>query len=503
MFHSKNEKIMKKLFKIFFIITALTIFNSCFDELLEPVPETFMSDLSVFDSKERIESQVRGIYSSFKSGSYLGGRFQVYNDIRGDDFLNLQSNGVTGYQTWSHNVDHQSTEVITLWRSIYIAINRVNLFIDGLEDNKDKILTEEILTQEEFNQYKGESLGLRAIAYHNLIQLYAQPFNKDPQAWGAILRLTGQRSSADNDMARSTLKDTYIQILQDLDDAETLLPTLTGNNKAEYITRVHKNTVIAFKTRVKLHMNDYAGVIEEGNKIVSTAAPFSSPTGVKLSLNANFQQIFTDYTTPESIISMPMSAVELPGTQNGLAHYFSVSKSGMQIGNNEYAINQESYLWTSGVFADNDARVQLVDSVTLQGNDRIFIKKYQNSPHSDWAPVMRYAEVLLNLAEAEARVNGFGDASRAVALLNAVYLRSNPSAPALSGFTTIDAFITRLMLERNMEFLGEGLKNMDIQRTLGTHRAKDNVEAVGPDNPKYVWPISQEEINTNQLVQPN
>lgn len=488
---------MKKLLNIFLILLVVTGFNSCFDELLDPVPETFISDLSAFETEERIDAQIKGVYSSFKSGQFLGGRFYIYNSIRGDDFLNLQANGVTGYQTWNHNLNPSSMEVQNLWHQVYAALNRVNMFIGGMEDYEEYLIGENIITQEAFDQYIGEALALRGIAYHSLIQLYAQPYNKNPQLWGAILRITPQRSSADNDMPRSTLAETYTQILQDLNDAEALLPDVSGTNNDDFVTRVTRNTVVAYKTRVLLHMNDYAGVVTEGNKIVSTSAPFSSPSGVAHGLHNDFEEIFTNFTTSESIFSIPMTATEPPGTQNSLAYYFAAAPTG----NNEYSINQESELWTSNAFPEDDVRIQLVLPGVGGASDEIFLDKFRDD--LDWAPVIRYAEVILNLAEAEANTNGFANDSRAVALLNAVYLRSNPDEAPLGDFASLDAFMDRLLLERNLEFLGEGLKNMDTQRTLGTHAAKENVEAVGPESNSYVWPISQGEFNTNSLVQPN
>jgi len=471
--------------------------NSCYDEFLEPIPETFISDLVAFDTKERIENQMNGIYASFKSGQYLGGRYQVYNDIRGDDWLNLQNNGVTGLLTWNHTLAPSTSEVQNLWGAIYAAVNRVNMFLDGLEENQSTILGDNVLTQAEYDNFRGQALALRGIAYHHLIQLYAQPFNRDPQNWGAILRITAQRSSADNDMPRSTLEETYAQILSDLNAAEGLLPDVSGSNNAGFVTRVHKSTVIAFKTRVYLHMNQWSNVITEANKIVSASAPFTAPAGVQYSLHSDFEEIFTNYTTSESIFSMPMLPTELPGTQNGLGHYFSAAT----VGNNEYSINQNSVLWTSNAFPETDARKNLVVETSVGGTPHLFINKYQVFPHTDWAPVMRYAEVILNLAEAEARQNGVTD--RAVALLNAVYLRSNPGADPLGGFANADAFVARVMLERNLEFLGEGIRNMDTMRKVVAHGAKAGVAAVSPASPDYVWPIPLTEQNTNQLVQPN
>lgn len=500
---------MKNIMKIVILALVLpVVISSCYKENLDPVPKLSISDLTAFDTRDRIVAQVKGMYASFKNGQYLGGRYQVYNDIRSDDWLNLGQNGVTGLMTWNHTVTASQNEVQNLWEAIYAAVNRVNIFLDGMEANKTKILGSNILTQAEFDQFKGEALALRGMAYFHLIQLYAQPYKKGPQNWGAVLRLTAQKSSADNSKARATLQETYDQILSDLNTAEGLLPTIAAGtaNGADFVTRMHKNTVVALKTRAYLHMEKWAEVITEANKIVSAGAPFTSPSGVAYQLSATFGGIFTNYTSSEAILSMPMSGAELPGTQNGLAHYFSGSKTNYTIGNNEYPVNEQSILWTSPIFAATDARKQQTIIIPVGATNPVnylFITKYQTFPHTDWAPVMRYAEVLLNLAEAEARANGVN--ARAVALLNAVYLRSNAGAtPYVAGdFANADAFVNRLLLERNIEFLGEGIRNMDTGRRLAAHAAKPGVNAVGPDAPNYVWPIPQTELNTNQLIQPN
>lgn len=488
-----KNSIIKTLL-VLFVAVGLT---ACFDDYLEPIPETQISELSVFDTRERVVAQVNGIYASFKSGQYLGGRYQVYNSIRGDHFLNLQTNGVTGYQTWQNLVFPSTGEVVNLWAQIYAAVNRVNMFLEGMEDNQAFMFENNIITQAEYNQFYGEALALRGMAYHHLIQLYARPYNQDPNDWGAILRITAQRSSADNDMPRSTLTETYAQILDDLNTAEGLLPDVSGNNNDDRVTRVHKSTVIAFKTRVYLHMSQYGNVISEANKIVSASAPFTAPSGVNYALHPDFEEIFTQYTTSESIFSIPMTPTELPGTQNFLAHYFSDAP----VGGLEYPINQDSHVWTSQAFPANDVRRLLVQERTFQGVDHLFVDKYQTPGQLDWAPVIRYAEVILNLAEAEALANN-SVTSRALALLNAVFLRSNSGADPLA-ITNVNEFVQRVHLEREMEFMAEGIHNMDTQRTLSDHRAKEGVSAVGPGATQYVWPISQNELNTNSLVQPN
>jgi starch-binding outer membrane protein, SusD/RagB family len=494
---------MKKYINYLLIVLVVGLFNACFDEYLDPAPKTSISDLTAFDTRDRILGQVNALYVPFKSGQYLGGRYQIYNDIRGDDFLNLQTNGVTGYQTWQHIMAGSTNEVQNLWNEVYQGINRLNVFLEGLEVNKSKIVPN-MITQAEFDQFKGEALALRGMAYFHLSMLYAKPYNQDPGAWGLVLRTTAQRSAAENDKARSTVAETYAQILSDLTTAEPLLPLSHGGataNNVLNVSRMHKNTVNALLSRVYLHMNNYPAALAAGNKIVSAGAPFNNTAGgVNYRLTATFPAIFAaPYTSSESMFSIPMTAAELPGTQNQLGYYFSRSTTG----NNEYPINVASPAWSNTTdFPTTDARRLLVQTITLNNVEYIFLNKYPTFPHTDYAPVIRYAEVLLNVAEAEARVNGVN--ARAVALLNAVHQRSDAGKTyTIANFANVDAFVTQVLKERNMEFLGEGIRNMDITRKVVPFGAKGPVPAVPPTSPAYIWPMPESEANTNNLLQPN
>ena len=155
---------MKKNFNLLIIaLLLITSLNSCFQEYLDPLPETALAEALAFDTRSRIIAQVNGLYIPVKSGQYLGGRYQIYNDIRADDFINRRSNGVTGLATWEHTVLASTNEVQNLWVQIYSAINRVNIFLEGMEANKSKIVPE-LLTQAEFDQFKGEALAIRGMA---------------------------------------------------------------------------------------------------------------------------------------------------------------------------------------------------------------------------------------------------------------------------------------------------------------------------------------------------
>lgn len=480
---------------VFLALFATAIF-SCQTEKLNPIPKTSLSDKVVFSSPARITQQVEGIYAAVKNGQFLGGRFQIYNDIRADQFINRLTNGVTGLQTWNYTLVESSSEVNNVWNTAYAAINQANVFIKGMTDNAATFVppTFPSTYAATANQYVAEAKFLRGLCYFSLLQLYARPFadgsgSKD----GLPLRLQAETSSANNSLARSSVAEVYAQILSDLDFAEQNLPS-SYSTALQNTTRAHINTAIALKTRVYLAMNDYANVVSQANKIVPASAPFVAPTGVPNQLQATFAGVFTPpQTTTESILSMPFTSTDQPGTQNQLAFYYLPAPTG----NGEYYIN------TAGIYGDlvswpaTDARrAQIITASGLQ-----YLKKFPTgSPWTDCAPVIRYSEVLLNLAEALARTNSAVDA-RATALLNAVRQRSDATVTFVPA--TQAELISDIMNERTIEFLGEGLHSIDFMRLNSTIPGKGSVSAIAPSDPNYVWPIPSGELSTNTLITRN
>lgn len=474
--------------RIFSILLIGAVFASCQKERLDPIPQTSLSDAVAFSTPERALQQVNGMYSSLKAGNFYAGRFQVYMDVRGEDFINLTNNGVTAFLTWNFTQTPTTNEVQNFWAAAYATINRTNVVMEGVAGAT--------LADALKKQYVAEAKLIRALSYWSLMQLYARPYTEagGPDKPGVPLRLTAITSSGNNNLARSTVGQVYEQILKDLNEAEVDLP-LNYATADLNTTRAHRNTAIALKTRVLLSMGRYAQVITEGNKIVPATAPFQAATGVAHRLNPNIATTFTTYNTVESILSMPYTNLDVPGTQNSLNSYYNPGPNG----NGDYALNTTG----NGIAANTnwgatDARRAF--NITQSG--QTYLRKWPKNAGTDpdWIPVIRYAEVMLNVAEAEAR-QGTGVNSRALALLNAVRQRSDATvtlAPA-----TQQELINAILRERRIELLGEGLRTADVTRTGADFASKGSVGAYGPSSNLYIWPISNSELVTNKEVTQN
>ena len=490
---------------------AVGTFSSCQPDKLNPAPITLFSDQVVFSTPARVGLQVNNLYAYVKTGGFLGGRYQIYGDIRANDFINRTSNGVTGQSVWNHTLTEASqNDVINTWTFGYAAINQINVFLAGMEANAAKFAAPPFAANyaTTATNYKAEARLLRALSYYSLLQLYARPYaDGNGSKPGLPLRLVAQTDGTDNNLVRSSVADVYTQIIADLNYAEQNLPLTNGSTSSTLnTTRAHRNTAIALKTRVYLSMGRYDDVILEANKIVPATAPFMASSGVANALNPSVAAVFAaPQETTESILSFPFTAQDPPGTQNQLAYYFLPASLGVG-SNGEYGLNTSTggILTNSGWAATDLRRTNFV----VRSGTESFLSKYPSgTPFIDKAPVIRYAEVMLSLSEARFRTQGATDV-QALALLNAVYQRSNPTPVTVpptalimyAPFTTVAAAINTVLLERRIEFLGEGIRNIDLMRLNATIPGKASVPAIDPTNVLYIWPIPATELATNTLV---
>ena len=482
----------KKAAVLLFVLAAVFIPNACQKDLLDPVPINSLAQATAFATPDRFVSNLNGIYSQLKSGAFYGGRFIVYGDIRGEEFLNETGNGVTALQTWNHSVFESSNEVNNLWNAAYAAINSCNIYIVRADENRAVVNNDALV-----NQYIAEARFLRALCYHSLLRMYCRPYaDGNGSNLGVPLRVQPETGPLNNDLARATVAEVYDQILDDLNAAEANLAATNGSALLN-VTRAHKNTAIALKSRVYLGMQRYADALAEANKLVPAAAPYAAPSGVAHALQANVKNVFTTpFTTTESILSMPFTSNNLPGVQNGLGSYYNPGPRGI----GDFSLNPKGIIGDTANFPLADARRQFVLNHT---NNKPYLNKFPLGPeHLDYAPILRYAEVLLNLAEAEARISGV--TQRAVDMLNAVRGRSDASVQFTTGsFASADELITAILRERRIELLGEGFRAFDIQRLLQPFPAKGPVGEVPVSASEYIWPIPSGERAVNKLIVQN
>lgn len=482
--------------------SCFVFFTSCDkDKLLNPTPSTLVTDEAAFNTVDRIENQVNGLYSTLKANSFLGSRYLIISDIRAGDFISSNLNAATGATSYQMNAETTTDEVRLIWAAGYQTINAANVFIDNMNAFGKEVTGEEL-----GQQYIAEARLIRALTYHYLLQLYAKPYwDAQGSKPGLPLRLKGNTGPGNYDLARSSVQEVYEQIILDLDFAEANLPTQYDSAFLN-TTRAHRNTAVALKTRVYLHMQEYDQVITEANKIVSATAPFKSPSGVQHELAGSIQAVFEPpYTTSESIFSMPFSSQDAPGVAMPNWYLPGTADGGTPTSNGDggYSLNPDG-IPAEPNWSETDNRRDFLLLGPTSG--KLWLTKFSEaSPYTDYIPVIRYSEVLINLSEAITRSAQSVDV-RAVTLLSAVRNRSDENTSfSVSDFGSATDLINAIIKERHIEFLGEGNRNADIMR-LGINipaKPAHSVPAIEPSDYNYIFPISNDELTLNNLMENN
>lgn len=448
------------------MLTLLVLVGSC-KKFTDLQPNASFSETTAFTTTDRVALAVTGVYSAAQSSPYTDGNNRGYpfgaanteqGDARGEDVIGVPSFYLI---TYGNTYDATTGNNTALWTSLYATINRANIVIEGLQG----AVGTGVLTGPAATAYEGECRFLRALCYHELLTHFAQPYLLNAGASAGVplqLKAVNSPSRVDEAKAkgRATVAEVTTQILADLDFAETNLPaTRTGTLK---VTRATKGAAVAIKTRVKLDMGDYAGVITEGAKLGTSAltGPYSSPAGFgSYSLTASPDAPFAagaNGTNTESIFSIEHSTTRNAGTNGSISTMYSKTP-----GRALLAISP--IIWDAPFWRADDLRRTL-----LCTNDGVkyFTSKYKDpATFTDYNPIIRYAEVLLNVAEAYARTTPLSP--NALSLLNAVRNRAVTAAInqyTLASFASGTALTQAILNERRIEFLCEGKRWFDLHR---------------------------------------
>jgi starch-binding outer membrane protein, SusD/RagB family len=525
-----NKMIKYSAVKVTAIVAMIIMAAAC--EVTDLQPLTAFSDVTAFDTPERIELAMAGVYDAAQSGTYAGGQVRGYpfgaahieqSDMRGEDMLNQALFFAITYES---TYSPASANNVWHWNSLYRTINRANVVEEGIL----AAVSRGIITAEKGNAYVGECRFIRALSHLELAVHFCRPYtdgngNKAGVPYRKIAITSPSRVDEEISKGRGTVMDMYNEMLADLAFAEANLPE-TRTGKLD-ITRATKGAAIALKVRVNMHKADYPTAITEANKIIpQDEAPFSSPIGgYQLEASVEGMWFPRDYSNTESIFSIEHSDVDNAGVNGGLPQmYAPASKNGRGL------IRISPIIYNLPEWHPSDTRRTLL---LLEDGSSYYTYKFRDVVNiSDAAPHIRYAEYLLYLAEALVRQNGPNQ--RALNLLNAIRDRGLAGAApsfTLGDFADAKEMIAAILVERRIELLGEGRRWHDIHRLamdpdhstggipakMAFGNATFNMYEIGKDpstlvkslpiipyeDNKFLWPIPADELAQNPNIEQN
>mgnify|MGYP001032779978 CR=1 FL=1 len=425
-----------------YLFPVLLVGLAACDSVLDVEPTTAVSEDRAIVDEASARAALAGVYDALTDDLYYGGDFLYFTDLSSDDVRHSGTFAAFG-DADRHQLRADNGTVDGIWTAIYRAIGRANSLIQRLPDIEMAASTR--------NQMLGEAYFIRALSYHNLVKL-----------WGGVpLRLEPPADPEEaSQIARSTVEQVYEQILDDLATAESLLSNESQPRSASL------GAVNALRSRVYLYLGQWQNVVDAADEVLELG----------YALAPKFSDLFDPdgASTDEDIFRLSFTPQEF----NYIGYYYLSRRNG-----GRYEVAPEDAL--IDLFDPADERFAWSIGWDEAGN--VNATKYPTPAGAEDVHVIRLAEVILNRAEALARLGGNANLQEAIAAYNLIRVRAGLPAHTFGVDVTNQAeVLAEVRLQRRLELAFEGDRFADMVRAG---------EAGAIPETQRLYPIPQSEID--------
>lgn len=518
------------------LIAGTLVFSGCSDEFLQKDSLTAVSTSTFWKTESDALNGLAACYDGLQNPF-------LYNDATnqskwdGCGPLNMDcmtdNGGRFNWSGWMNGWDicngtHSSSSrlVSEFWKANYESIKRCNTLIANIgkvDMSEDKIAL-----------YKAEATVIRSLMYINLTMTYHDvPYITDVQ-------------SMTNAQCAKTDRATIVEnVMKDLKSAAEVLPiTTTGRG------RITKGAALSILGRIALYNEKWDEAISAYKKVIALGC---------YSLFPDYTKLFTEENESCNEIIWGVR-YEGPGKGEGCGigghwgtpieamngtidladdYYLLDGKPVTDKKVCDYNADGSANLWSVNTsrYDNRDPRLKATlfvpgmkwgTSDALYGGaaasySTVYVMKYFN-PALTWSTswdsgqdfyIVRYAEVLLSLAEAE--IESGTNLDEAVSLINQVRNRAGmPSVEKVEGTGLSQTALRQIVRhERRVELAFEGLRLYDVYRWKLLKDADDRINAEAKTynfwyeyrnyrgEMEYVWPIPQTELDSNPMLTQN
>ena len=489
---------MKLTHKYIFLITigVLPFLFSCKKDFLDLKPSGALPANGSIRTDADLNTIANGMYAGLRSVVHnvnsVPTTYTLYGrtlPIKGDlaaDNVYLKTNNSGRYLSFrDYNQTAANAEAAEVWIAAYDVNKRANTVINS-----------DIASTEVVDQLKGEALAIRALMHFELVRNFARPYTVDANGLGVPI-VTEYSQSAKP--ARNSTAEVYAQIVSDLNEAYSLMTLNQGEDLVITSTNTSRNTSSAYFSkyaakallaRVYQHMGDWANARDAALDVINNSGFSLVPAADYVSYWANPASTSNRVETIFEVSSDAASNL----SSNSLSNFYSLEGYG------DAWVTDELY----NLYSDNDVRKDVIIVSPSGGRDVYLVNKYPNTSNpadKDDTKVLRYADVLLILAEAYANL---GDDASARQWLNEVVKNR---VAGFAGYTSSGAQLKAdIITERRKEFAFEGYRYWDLMRLnlpITNHTKSQNplvVTTIAVDDTRRIFPIPQAELDVNENI---
>lgn len=228
-----------RIYYCIILLILTTFFSSCSKSWLEEkvdlkqaVPSTLVDFQAMLDNFQVINANSTSYYTEIAADGhyYTEG---VWNTFKGTVSQNMY--------TWTDSVQYNN---VADWNNAYKAVAYTNTILDEAKKATN-------IPKSDLDNVTGQALFTRSFLFYSLAQVFSPVYEMEnaEKFMGIPLRLSSDISIP---ITRSSLKETYNQIINDLRLASEMLP-----QTAAFTTRASKQACNGLLARVYLSMGDY------------------------------------------------------------------------------------------------------------------------------------------------------------------------------------------------------------------------------------------------------
>jgi starch-binding outer membrane protein, SusD/RagB family len=439
---------MAKMKKISILGIALALcLSSCSEDFLNQTDPTKVEVDLFYKNEEQVKQAVSGVYSqvqALNNTAYLFGEFQTDNTTV--DLNPSDRGGAGGWEAFEFStINSGNGEIANLWNGYYAAMYNCNLTLEKMVGAT--------MTENGRKEAEGQLKFLRAYMYFHLVQYFGDAI---------IVTSTLEIPDPAFDLVRSPQADVWAQIEKDLKEAVAALPakyTAAGD-----LGRATKGAALSLLGKSYLIQKKYA----------DAATTLKEVTTLGYALQPNYADNFNPSRKNgiESIFEIQYQGDNDNGEWSNFEYVFAPRVSKGAVTGFPAGTNGGRNVPTNDIMAayeKGDVRKDLSLKPTFKLDTTTYkvphVTKY-NYPHSivnrtntNW-PVLRYADVLLMLAEVINEQSG--PTAEALGYLNQIRKRAGLADLAIADKA---AFRTAVLKERRLELAFENHRWFDLKRT--------------------------------------
>lgn len=357
------------------VVFVLLMMTSCRKYVTIPTPPNAVSPDNAFADSSTATSVVLGIYSGVASSSGNNATNGVvfntikYGAMSADEGFYLTN---TSFDNFKNNTLAAGNDLNNLWGGLYTRIARANYAIEGITSST-------ALSTNVKNQLLGEAKFWRAWLYFYLVNYF-----------GDVPLVTSTNALEEGLKPRSPVSAVYAQIVQDLQDAKSLLLT---NYPSTERARANKYVAEAFLAKVYFYQQDWAAAESEATAVISSGT---------YSMVTDITKVFLNNSN-ETIWQISLAGTSTPATVMG-SEFIPASTTPTFV----------LYDTLANTFEPNDQRkVNWTTPITYLSKTYYYPKKYKlrnATAGNEYPIVLRLAEMYLIRAEARAQQNNISGA---------------------------------------------------------------------------------------------